>query len=158
MELMKDEKIIYETWPGKGTAIFLIIIGIITLILFIGAAFIIYGFWVLKIRYILTNKRLIRQTPFSSNEIRLEKIESMNVTWGGSRVLITWTGWHKIDVWGIKDWQNLVNLIHESAPKDSNQSTFPVTDNADELGKWHELMKKWVISKEEYERKKKTLL
>lgn len=80
MELMQDEHVIYETKPGKGAAIFLIVIGIVTLFIFIGIAFIIGGIIVLKIRYILTNKRFIKKTPFSSDEVRLEKIESMNVT------------------------------------------------------------------------------
>lgn len=116
MELMKDEHIIYETHVSYIVSALYFIFA---LLFFKYPVFmvlvIIYSVSVFQRKFILTDKRFIKKTWFSSNEMRLEKIETVKkkgVFWSG--VQIHWTGSGKIVAKSIDNPQKLINEIHQA--------------------------------------------
>lgn len=75
---MKDEKIAYETHVSRIVPIIYVILGLLFYKAPVFAVFlIVYALFVHQKRFILTNKRFIKKTWFSSNEMRIEKIETV---------------------------------------------------------------------------------
>lgn len=114
MQLMKDEEIIYETRVWRWVGWFWIVFWIITLLAFIGVIFIVVWAYMLSKRYILTNKRFIIKTWFSSKEMRIDKIESFNKKGLLWTVIIhgTWSG--TLNVTNVEKPQELLNHIHRA--------------------------------------------
>lgn len=115
MDLMKDEKIVYETRPLPSTAWMLIILGIISAFLIVGIFIFIAGLSMLKTRIVLTNKRFAVKSWFSTKEMRLDKIESVEKKFWYN-VMIYGSGGNKIQI-QTKDWNTLVNEIHDALDK-----------------------------------------
>ena len=87
---MKDEHIIYETHVSYIVSALYFIFA---LLFFKYPVFmvlvIIYSVSVFQRKFILTDKRFIKKTWFSSNEMRLEKIETVKkkgVFWSGVQI------------------------------------------------------------------------
>lgn len=109
---MKDEKILYETKPMNSLGIIAIIVGICLLVVFIGVIFIVIGISSLKTRIIITNKRFAVVSWFSTKEMRLDKVESVEKSFG-SKVVVWGSGGSKLIVQVDKPGV-LVNELHDA--------------------------------------------
>ncbi len=112
---MKDENILYETRPLPSTAWLLIFFWLILSIILIGIPIFIAGLSMLNTRIVVTNKRFTVKSWFSTKEMRLDKIESVEKKiW--YNVAIYGSGGSKIQV-QTKDSNILVNELHEALDK-----------------------------------------
>jgi hypothetical protein len=114
MDLMKDEVIVYETRILRSSCIALIFVGIIASFAIIGIPLLIYWIHTWFKRIILTNKRFIIKGWFSTNEIRLDKIETVSKSGLTYTVKISGSGGSKMRVQNVENPQKLVNEIHEA--------------------------------------------
>lgn len=116
MELMKDEHLVYETHVSRVvTVIFIVLWLLFYKTPVVALLLIIYAVFVYQKKFILTNKRFIKKTWFSSNEMRLEKIETVKkkgITWSWVEIHGTWSG--KIVAKSINNPQKLINEIHQA--------------------------------------------
>lgn len=115
MDLMKDEHIVYETHVSYIVPIAYVLLWMAFYQApVVAVLIIIFGISVFMRKFILTNKRFVKKTWFWTNEMRLEKIETVKLKgllW--SWVEVCGTGSGKIVAKSINKPQKLVNEIHQ---------------------------------------------
>jgi len=170
--LSKDEKIIEEITPSP--------LGFIVYYLFGGFLCFLFGIGIIlilivelnrrKTKYYITNKRVIHEYTFLSNNVssvNYSKIQDLHLEQGFierefkiGNIKINTAGSNKIELElkSIKNPIKVKNIIEKHLSKEKIEKIEKKEDAIDKIERLHSLMEKGIITKSEFENKKKILL